>query len=193
MIAPSLLPVLVVGFITAKLPTPRSNQSRGVSRGSSLARVSQVERGAATLEHLLTSALAFVASSHSSATETAGRVERPDVVGVLSQLASGARLLRSADSRYCAQVPIGDRLEIYGLTSAGNSDTRKLVCWSANARTRGWQPREHAAGKAAGEKSLVKSSVPSLSICTVRRNTQLTKLQGGWHLEANALQVYCAG
>ena len=116
--------------------------------------VSQVKRGDATLEHLLTGALAFVESSHSSATKTAGRVERPDVVGVLSQLASAARLLRSADGRYCAQVPVGDRLEIYGLTSAGNSDTRKLVGRSANERTRGWQPRERAAGKAAGEKKL---------------------------------------
>ena len=93
-----------------------------LSPAPELARVSQAERGAATLEHLLTGALAFVESSRSSATETAGRVERPDVVGVLSQLASVARLLRSADGRYCAQVPVGDRLEIYGLTSAGFRD-----------------------------------------------------------------------
>jgi DNA invertase Pin-like site-specific DNA recombinase len=39
----------------------------------------------------------------------------------------------------------------------------------------GWQPRARAAGKAEGEKSLVKSSVPWPSICTVRRNIQLTK------------------
>ena len=67
---------------------------------------------------------------------------------------SAAPLLRSAHGRYCAQVPVGDRLEIYGLTSAGNSDTRKLVGRSANERTRGWQPRENAAGNAAGEKKL---------------------------------------
>ena len=49
------------------------------------------------------------------------------------------------------------------------------VALSANGRTQGWPQREHAAGKAAGEKSLVKSSVPWPSICTVRRNIQLTK------------------
>jgi hypothetical protein len=83
-----------------------------LSQAPELDRLSQVERGAVTLEHMLTGAFAFVASSRSSATETAGRVERPDVVGVLSQLASGARLFRSGDGRYCAQVPVGDRLEI---------------------------------------------------------------------------------
>jgi hypothetical protein len=83
-----------------------------LSLGPELDRVSQVERGAATLERLLTGAFAFVASSRSSGTEAAGSVERSDVVGVLSQLASGARLLRSADGRYCAQLPVGDRLEL---------------------------------------------------------------------------------
>ena len=39
----------------------------------------------------------------------------------------------------------------------------------------GWQQREHAGGEAAGEKSLVRSSVPWRSICTDRRNTRLTK------------------
>ncbi len=33
-----------------------------------------------------------------------------------------AQLFRSADGRSCAQVPVGDRLEIYGLRSAGFRD-----------------------------------------------------------------------
>jgi hypothetical protein len=39
-------------------------------------------------------------------------------VSLLSHLASSAVLLRSADARFCAQVPVGDRLEIYKLKSA---------------------------------------------------------------------------
>ena len=38
------------------------------------------------------------------------------------QLASRARLFRSTDGRFFAQVPVGDRLEIYGLKSAGFRD-----------------------------------------------------------------------
>ena len=40
----------------------------------------------------------------------------------ISELASGARLFRSADGHSCAQVRVGDRLEIYGLRSAGFRD-----------------------------------------------------------------------
>jgi hypothetical protein len=87
-----------------------------------LVRVSQAEESVATLEHMLTSAPAFVASWHSSVTETDSRVERLSAVGILSRLASAARMFRSADGRYCAQVPVGDRLEIYGLRSAGFRD-----------------------------------------------------------------------
>jgi hypothetical protein len=49
-------------------------------------------------------------------------VERPSPVQVLSRLALSARLFRSADGRLCAQVPVGDRLEIFGLKSAGFRD-----------------------------------------------------------------------
>ena len=41
---------------------------------------------------------------------------------------------------------------------------------SANGRTRGWQPREHAVGKAAGEKSLVRSSV-AVSLYRQKKHT----------------------
>jgi len=44
---------------------------------------------------------------------------RQSSVRVLTELASGARLFRSADGHFCAQVRVGDRLEIYGLRSAG--------------------------------------------------------------------------
>jgi hypothetical protein len=84
--------------------------------------VSPTESAAATFDRMLTSTLAFVASRGSRVSETGGRAERPDVVGVLSELARAARLFRSADGRYCAQVPVGDRLEIFGLGSAAFRD-----------------------------------------------------------------------
>ena len=43
-------------------------------------------------------------------------------VRVLTRLASSARLFRSADGHFCAQVRVGDRVEIYGLRSAGFRD-----------------------------------------------------------------------
>ena len=52
----------------------------------------------------------------------ADKRERQSSVQVLSRLASSARLFRSADGRFCAQVPVGDRLEIYGLKSAAFRD-----------------------------------------------------------------------
>ena len=48
--------------------------------------------------------------------------ERQSSVRVLTRLASSARLFRSADGHFCAQVRVGDRLEIYGLRSAGFRD-----------------------------------------------------------------------
>ena len=48
--------------------------------------------------------------------------DRQTSVALLTRLASSARLFRSADGRFCAQVPVGDRLEIYGLRSAGFRD-----------------------------------------------------------------------
>jgi hypothetical protein len=46
------------------------------------------------------------------------RLERMSAVSLLTHRASSAGLLRSADGRLCAQVPVGDRLEIYKLKSA---------------------------------------------------------------------------
>jgi hypothetical protein len=53
---------------------------------------------------------------------TGENLERPSAVRVLARLASTARLFRSADGRFCAQVAVGERLEIYGLRSAGFRD-----------------------------------------------------------------------
>jgi hypothetical protein len=50
------------------------------------------------------------------------KFEHKNAVQVLSRLTSTARLFRSADGRFCAQVPVGDRLEIYGLKSSGFRD-----------------------------------------------------------------------
>jgi hypothetical protein len=52
----------------------------------------------------------------------AGTLERQSSVQVLARLASIAKLFRSADGRFCAQVPVGDRLEIYRLKSAAFRD-----------------------------------------------------------------------
>jgi hypothetical protein len=48
--------------------------------------------------------------------------ERPSAVQFLSRLASNAQLFRSADGRFCAQVPVGTRQEIFGLRSAAFRD-----------------------------------------------------------------------
>ena len=49
-------------------------------------------------------------------------VEPLSSMQILSRLASHAQLFRSSDGRLCARVPVGDRLEIYGLKSAGFRD-----------------------------------------------------------------------
>jgi hypothetical protein len=54
--------------------------------------------------------------------ETGDKRARQSSVRVLTELASGARLFRLPDSHFCAQVRVGDRLEIYGLRSAGFRD-----------------------------------------------------------------------
>jgi hypothetical protein len=54
---------------------------------------------------------------------TAGNgVEAEKTVDILLRLASSARMYRSPDGRLHAQVPVGDRLEMYGLKSAGFRD-----------------------------------------------------------------------
>ncbi len=54
--------------------------------------------------------------------EPGDNLEHQSSVQVLARLASSARLFRSADGRFCAQVPVGDRLEIYRLKSAAFRD-----------------------------------------------------------------------
>lgn len=58
----------------------------------------------------------------SSRVEAVEIPERQGSLQVLSRLASSARLFRSAEGRFCAQVSVNDRLEIHGLMSAGFSD-----------------------------------------------------------------------
>jgi hypothetical protein len=58
----------------------------------------------------------------SSIAEPSDALERLSAVGLLTRLAASARFFRSADGRFCAQVPVGDRLEIYGLRSAALRD-----------------------------------------------------------------------
>jgi hypothetical protein len=54
--------------------------------------------------------------------ENGDKRARQNSVRVLTELTFGARLFRSADGHFCAQVRVGDRLEIYGLRSAGFRD-----------------------------------------------------------------------
>ena len=61
-------------------------------------------------------------SSISVTMERGNALERQSAVQVLARLASSARLFRSADGRLCAQVPVGDRFEIFGLKSAAFRD-----------------------------------------------------------------------
>jgi hypothetical protein len=56
------------------------------------------------------------------ALHTGDNVEPLSSIQVLSRLASHAQLFRSADGRFCTRVPVGDRLEIFGLTSSGFRD-----------------------------------------------------------------------
>ena len=62
-------------------------------------------------------------SRPSTSEETGGKpVEHVSPGQVLASLASGARLFRSNDGRFFAQVPVGDRFEVYGLKSAAFRD-----------------------------------------------------------------------
>ena len=61
-------------------------------------------------------------SSISVNVEQGAKVERPSVVRILSRLVANARVFRSADGRFCAQVPLGTRTEILGLRSVGFRD-----------------------------------------------------------------------
>ena len=77
---------------------------------------------ASPIEQMIGTALQLHLSSLTLIEETGDKRERRSSVQVLTQLASAARLFRSADGHYCAQVPVGDRLEIYGLRSDGFRD-----------------------------------------------------------------------
>ena len=54
----------------------------------------------------------------SSIEETGRNLEQVSPAQILASLASGARLFRSNDGRFFAQVRVGERLEIFGLKSA---------------------------------------------------------------------------
>jgi hypothetical protein len=74
------------------------------------------------IEHSPGNSLELLASTTSLTTVVVNEAERMGSVQVLTQLASNARLFRPADGRFCAQVPVGDRLEIYRLKSAAFRD-----------------------------------------------------------------------
>jgi hypothetical protein len=70
----------------------------------------------------LENSVELVVSSISVSVDRGEKVERQSSVRVLSRIASSARLFRSADGRFCAQVPLGERRETFGLRSAGFRD-----------------------------------------------------------------------
>jgi hypothetical protein len=78
--------------------------------------------GAALSQQFAEGALAIAGSKRAARAEGSTDLERPNAMRALSRLTSTARLFRSADGRYCAQVEVGDRLEIYGLRSSGFRD-----------------------------------------------------------------------
>ncbi len=62
-------------------------------------------------------------SGPSTSEETGAKPTEPVSPGqVLASLASGARMFRANDGRFFAQVPVGDRFEVYGLRSAAFRD-----------------------------------------------------------------------
>ncbi len=62
-------------------------------------------------------------SRASTSAETGGKPTEPGSPGqVLASLASGVRLFRANDGRFFAQVPVGDRFEVYGLRSSAFRD-----------------------------------------------------------------------
>ena len=73
-------------------------------------------------EQMPGNSIEVVVSSISATMERGRTPERQSAIQVLARLASSARLFRSADGRLCAQVPVGDRLEIFGLKSAAFRD-----------------------------------------------------------------------
>jgi hypothetical protein len=73
-------------------------------------------------ENMPGSAMELFVSSISVNVEQGAKVERPSAVRILSRLAASVRVFRSADGRFCAQVPLGPRSEILGLRSVGFRD-----------------------------------------------------------------------
>jgi hypothetical protein len=94
--------------------------SDGASPSQTLSPLSAISPGASSppLEQTVGSALVFLVPKPAAREEPGRDLERVSSVPVLSRLAANARLFRSADGRFCAQVPVGDRLEIYQLKSA---------------------------------------------------------------------------
>ena len=74
------------------------------------------------LEQELGNLPALPDSNASSIEETGRNLEQVSPAQILASLASGARLFRSNDGRFFAQVRVGDRLEIFGLKSAAFRD-----------------------------------------------------------------------
>ena len=91
-------------------------------------------------------------SNASSIEETGRNLEQVSPAQILASLASGARLFRSNDGRFFAQVPVGDRLEIFGLKSAAFRDwlIDGYLAYHPESPVRGGPPRgRHARGPGA--------------------------------------------
>ena len=95
------------GRVRGRNPSPRGSRARDVDAQRAISSGNTFE----------------LAVSVTSVTETSGhnREGRTAVAGFCRGWRRVRQLFRSADGRFCAQVPVGDRLEIYGLRSAAIS------------------------------------------------------------------------
>jgi hypothetical protein len=92
------------------------------SHGGSLSRTHSPTGESPPDQQMPGHSLEFLVSSISVTVERGNTLERQSSVQVLSRLALSVNLFRSADGRFCAQVPVGDRIETCGRKSAAFRD-----------------------------------------------------------------------
>jgi hypothetical protein len=116
-------PLPVVERATSQLLCKAERQVEADSPNTNAeAQFAGMETAIRGFENSLGGPMDLLLSSVSLRVDRGDELERESSVQVLARLAANARMFRSADGRFCAQVPVGDRLEIYGLRSAAFRD-----------------------------------------------------------------------
>jgi hypothetical protein len=111
-----------------RAPWEKADANAGALDGASTSEVAWLSKTSVTmtatspLEPAPGDLLALHAPADSSTEETGRDVAPASEVQVLTLVASWAKLFRANDGRLFAQVPVGDRHEIYALKSAGFRD-----------------------------------------------------------------------